>query len=791
MKILKIMLLILTLITSGIINTNSIKIIANTYTNEESYQSRVIQGKHKVVDDVGNNYYHVNNSDIGNPTTNGYGDFRVYYKNNKQWKFKYKGETIEETIKFIVLDKEFNGIHKDSIVFCIEPLKIAEWIDNTDESQSAYNKLSEEQQKEINKLVSLGISNFIKTGNFDFLSTTQMLIWEEIGVDFISFDDSLKEEKNTLLQQKNNYDIIPSFLEKEQTYNLTYNEDYGVYDLLLTDENQVLDEKYIDQLIGDYGNYHVQKGQNKNQLYIWNKQEDSGSLSLKATYNPLPKTSGYKLGVYYNVKPKFINSGQDLVTGLSYNSNINLNVKLSIAKGKATLKKCIYNKNDECNLQQGIEFSLFTEKGDLIEKKKTDENGYIEFDNLSIGRYYIQETNTLEGYVLDNTKYHFSIIKDGDIVNINEGEVITNNLIKGKVDLYKSSDKGLKQCKSLKDNCNEDIVYLKGVEFKIYEDKNNNKILDEEELINPVQTLTTNEDGYAISENLYYGNYILKETKTLSGYELSNKIYPFSITRNNQLVHINNLNPIVNKQIKNSIEVIKVDEDNKRLEGVEFIIYKDINNNEILDDEEKESENIVDVLITDNKGYAKSKELEYGSYIMIEKKTSDEYELLKEEIYFEINENSDKKPIVFNIVNNYKKSKIKVIKKSNNEQRLQGADFSLYEDLNNNQKIDPDEKIIQKGTTDANGEIIFNNIKYGSYIIKETKPPQGYKINNTTYPVQVKENEHTYEVEVYNQKIVKKLIKAGKNKSIIFLVIITLILIFLIYKIKTKQNGYI
>jgi LPXTG-motif cell wall-anchored protein len=53
--------------------------------------------------------------------------------------------------------------------------------------------------------------------------------------------------------------------------------------------------------------------------------------------------------------------------------------------------------------------------------------------------------------------------------------------------------------------------------------------------------------------------------------------------------------------------------------------------------------------------------------------------------------------------------------------KLPGATFALYDSTGT--------KLLRTLATDSNGEADFNNFKYGTYILKETKAPEGYVIN--------------------------------------------------------------
>lgn len=78
---------------------------------------------------------------------------------------------------------------------------------------------------------------------------------------------------------------------------------------------------------------------------------------------------------------------------------------------------------------------------------------------------------------------------------------------------------------------------------------------------------------------------------------------------------------------------------------------------------------------------------------------------------------------------------LKIVKKGDNGQPLEGAEFTLY-------KADG-ETYVASGVTEADGTLEFSGLPYGTYILKETKAPSGYVpvtdiepiiINDSTMP---------------------------------------------------------
>lgn len=92
-----------------------------------------------------------------------------------------------------------------------------------------------------------------------------------------------------------------------------------------------------------------------------------------------------------------------------------------------------------------------------------------------------------------------------------------------------------------------------------------------------------------------------------------------------------------------------------------------------------------------------------------------------------------------------------------------GAEYSLYDkdDYEAYKKEEVDElKPVETGVTDLYGKIAFDDLKFGKYILKETKAPDGYLLDDSEYEIEINK-EDIEEIIVYNSynsnaKIIKK-----------------------------------
>ena len=173
--------------------------------------------------------------------------------------------------------------------------------------------------------------------------------------------------------------------------------------------------------------------------------------------------------------------------------------------------------------------------------------------------------------------------------------------------------------------------------------------------------------------------------------------------------------------------IYKKDNETKApIKGVSFELYKD--------------NRIVARGTTDSKGELTFSNLDEGSYVVKETATNSNYIL---------NTNSKEVEIPFNgtkeitIENEHKKGNLKIYKldKDNQKIGLSGVVFELY-----SHEFD---KVIGTYTTNADGEILIENLRTGDYTLHEISTDKWYNLAEDV-EVKIKYNETT-EVAVYNE----------------------------------------
>ena len=86
----------------------------------------------------------------------------------------------------------------------------------------------------------------------------------------------------------------------------------------------------------------------------------------------------------------------------------------------------------------GVVYQLFDANGNKIADGTTDANGKVTFSNLRLSKYFYQEISTVDGYVLDETRYDFSLTT----ANLNIKVTRENVIAKGSITIRKVDPTG-------------------------------------------------------------------------------------------------------------------------------------------------------------------------------------------------------------------------------------------------------------------------------------------------------------------------------------------------------------
>ena len=88
---------------------------------------------------------------------------------------------------------------------------------------------------------------------------------------------------------------------------------------------------------------------------------------------------------------------------------------------------------------EGIKFCIYTKDNKEVKCGTTDSDGLLTFTDLELGDYYINEIETLEGYILDDTKHEISLkYKDQYTPVITYETILENYVPTGRLEFTKT-----------------------------------------------------------------------------------------------------------------------------------------------------------------------------------------------------------------------------------------------------------------------------------------------------------------------------------------------------------------
>ena len=382
---------------------------------------------------------------------------------------------------------------------------------------------------------------------------------------------------------------------------------------------------------------------------------------------------------------------------------------------------------------EGVKFGIFDSKNTLVEELITYANGYAISGLLNYGDYIIRELEAKNGYLLSKQEWKVEIREDGKTLTYN----IQNDVIKGKVQIIKLDA----------DNAEKPV---KGAVFGVYA-KNVFGIEQDTQ----VDTITTDENGFAFTKDLRFGEYYLKELSVGDDYWLNGNKYPVTITEHGKIevVHIKN------EPVKMKLRVVKYDSDSENKEAIKGAKFKVVNRVTGEDIEFTEFFGIIPykkiIFKTNKEGEILfPQSLPHGKYELVETEPAEGFNPIAP-IPFEITRDTNFEEIellgkvtTIEVGNTRIKGNLKIVKVDEETQEpLEGVKF----------KITCTEGFM-KGkewleVTDENGEINLTDLEWGKYEAEEVEGLWNYVENKAPIKFEITEDGKTVELNVTNKKI--------------------------------------
>ena len=400
-----------------------------------------------------------------------------------------------------------------------------------------------------------------------------------------------------------------------------------------------------------------------------------------------------------------------------------------LAKGKIRVKK---TDAETGNGLSGAEFEIRAKEdivtpdgtvkvkaGTVVDTITTSNKGTAETKELYLGKYEVQETKAPEGYLLNTQKYPVELIYADQETEIVYGDVtVPDEIAKGKIRITKTDKETNKPIPS-------------GAEFTVTaaEDITTPDGTVRAEKGTVVATLTTDDKGKAETDKLYLGKYVIKETKAPEGYLLNPKEFEVTLAYKDQTTEIVYGDVTVpNQPAKGQIEILKKDEETGNLlSGAEFTVTaaEDITTPDGTVRAEKGT--VVDTIVTDTTGIARSKELYLGKYVVKETKQPIGFIRPNQTWDVELKYADQKTELVKeNLTIKNQPTEIIIDKKeTGTDKPLEGVKFVIW-NKDKEDPIDPGMQHKEIYTTDANGKIRLLYLEPGNYAVAEVESIPGY-----------------------------------------------------------------
>ena len=374
----------------------------------------------------------------------------------------------------------------------------------------------------------------------------------------------------------------------------------------------------------------------------------------------------------------------------------------------------------------------------LTEKYKVSgDDFYVDTDGtvvLPLGTITIQETKAPDGYLLEGATL---IDKDGNTSNVENGVFISKitqngniaSLVAGNFPIVKDEvKKHYIEIEKVALDQEGNTTPLNNAEFTIkLKNDVTEKGWDSAETYDVVTTANIDgKDGQAVTKDLPFGTYIARETVTPAGYVQADD---FEFTIDKDVSETAKVQHFTVTDLETHIRLYKYDIETKApLRNAEYLIFNETTNQEV-GRYKTNDEGIIDLykLAGGNSYYAQEVtapngyeindtkfyfDIDSNGFVKISDKNSDENKSV-----FTINDKGD---MTISLSNKLKWFKLNVVKKNDADKLLAGAEFTLYKNADCT-----DEAV--KGITDDNGNLLFDKVEVGTYFLKETKAPAGYR----------------------------------------------------------------
>lgn len=410
---------------------------------------------------------------------------------------------------------------------------------------------------------------------------------------------------------------------------------------------------------------------------------------------------------------------------------------------------------------------VLVEKGSLVERAVSDREGMAVFHaDIPLNFHYsVREIQAPDKYYMTDEVYRFFYeYKDDSTYTYTFSHDFKNEEVRGEVHVSKidQDSQGF---------ISQGDATLVGAKYGLYAAQDIEHPNKKDGIVHKKGELvaqgTISSEGTVDFKNLYLGNYFVKEIEPAEGYLLDETEYPVEVSYEGQEVQIVHREVTVKETVKKqAFQLIKISEDGEQTEtelvegagfkvfliselsGVkdgslkpgngsyytpeDFITY-DYSKDETASYWENGKKITVPELFTDKKGYLKSPELPYGTYVVFESTVPENLKGIRPFIV-QISEDS-REPQVWRVFDDRPlQYYFKIVKKDAQTQKPvldNSAAYKIY-DVEAEKYVEmivryPKKEVVSVFRTNEEGYLITpEQLKCGTYRIEEVEAPENY-----------------------------------------------------------------